>query len=267
MVINRELTSAEKKKSYAKYFYRPMTPPSQETYDILNKGPIDPALALPIEDRSDLLNPGYFPCEKGYCLMPDGSGFIAMLTDMPGVTIDMLEWWFTWHGLESLRYSIWCPDDHKGIRVKPEHLRRRLDTSLPIRERAWNTTDIVDEDIGLGAELMYITFISPADYGYDMNRFKPPAALGAISGNLSLVEDDAPGGEIPMVTFSHFVRPTENGVEVRSRFWLGWQIVNANRFKSATKCPLTWCTAWLTIAPKSILTWRLFCPKSTQKNI
>jgi hypothetical protein len=52
-----------------------------------------------------------------------------------------------------------------------------------------------------------------------MTRFKPPNALGAISSNSYLAEP-----KTPMVTFTHFVREIEGGVEMRSRFWLGWQI-------------------------------------------
>jgi hypothetical protein len=119
-----------------------MTPAPQEIYDTLADGPIDSSEALHIADRNDLLNPGYLPCERGYCIMPDGTGFIAMLTEMPGVTMDMIEWWFVWHGVEDLRYAIWCPTDHLGIHVKPEDLERRLDTSLSMKERNWNTTDV-----------------------------------------------------------------------------------------------------------------------------
>ena len=215
----RELTKVEKTKPFAKYFYRPMTPAPQEIYELLDKGPIDPSLALNIKDRNELLNPGYLPCERGFCLMPDGTGFIAMLTEMPGVTMEMIEWWFVWHGLEDLRYSIWCPDDHLGIHVRDDGLERRLDTTLSLKERNWNTTDVVYEDIGTGPMLLDISFMSPEDYGYDMSRFKEPNTLGAVSANLSISET-----KTPKVTFSHFVRAIEGGIEVRSRFWLGWRI-------------------------------------------
>ena len=32
---------------------------------------------------------------------------------MPGVTSEMLDWWFPWHSVGSdLRYKIWDPEDH-----------------------------------------------------------------------------------------------------------------------------------------------------------
>lgn len=93
-IMLRSLTESEKKKPFAKYFHRPMTPPPKEAGDALAKGPIDPSLALPIQDKDKLLDSGYLPCERGYCVMPDGTGFVAGLTKMPGVTMEMLDWWF-----------------------------------------------------------------------------------------------------------------------------------------------------------------------------
>ena len=41
--------------------------------------------------------------------MPNGTGYLANKTEMPGVTPEMFEWWFAWHSLEDLRYRIWDP--------------------------------------------------------------------------------------------------------------------------------------------------------------
>lgn len=231
--MKRELTPAERAKPYAKYFYQPMAPVPEEITAVLDKGPIDPGLATPIERRNDLLKPGYLPVEIGYCLMPDGSGFVAMLTKMPGVTAEMLDWWFAWHGLEGLRYKIWDPDDHYDVFVAEEDLEHRLDPRLSYRERNWDTTDMVNEDVGTGAMDLYISFMSPEDFGYDMNQFKPPNALTAINANLGLREP-----RTPMVTFTHLAREIPGGIELRSRFWLGWNIINKQPVRVAEKVPL-----------------------------
>src|SRR5512136_2481640 len=133
--MRKELTAPEKAKPYAKYFYQPMVPAPKEIIDTLSKGPIDPAVALPIRQRNDMLKPGNLAAERGYCMMPDGSGFVAMVTKMPGVTSEMINWWFAWHGLESLRYKIWDPDEHLAVHVLEKDLKRRLDPSLNTRER------------------------------------------------------------------------------------------------------------------------------------
>jgi phloretin hydrolase len=215
-----------------------MTPPPKEASDALAKGPIDPSLALPIQDRKKLLDKGYLPCERGYCVMPDGTGFVAGLTKMPGVTMEMLDWWFYWHGLEDLRYSIWCPTDHLGIHVRPDTLERRLDKKLSLKERNWNTTDVVYEDIGTGPIVLEISFVSPEDFGYDMKRFKEPNTLGAICSNAGLSDP-----KTPLVAFTHIARAIEGGLELRSRFWLGYQIRDKKpRFRP---------TKWWACAPRT----------------
>jgi len=45
---------------------------------------MDPAKALPIQRMNELLDPGYVEAETGYCTMPDGSGYMALLMPMPG---------------------------------------------------------------------------------------------------------------------------------------------------------------------------------------
>lgn len=43
-----------------------------------------------IQDCAKLLDQGYLPTEKGFCVMPDGSGFAATKVFMPGVTPEMI---------------------------------------------------------------------------------------------------------------------------------------------------------------------------------
>jgi len=216
----RELTAPEQAKPFAKYYCVPITPAPKEIYDLLDRGPIDPAMALPIHQRNDLLTPGYLPVERGYCIMPDGSAFVAGLTKMPGVTPDMIDWWFAWHGLEGLRYGIWDPDDHYDIHVAPQHLERRLNPKLSLRERNWNTTDVVTEDIGTGSVILDISFMSPEDFGFDPEAFKK-GDITAINANAG--PHDPPGG---LNCFTHVARVIPGGIELRSRFWIGWNVVD-----------------------------------------
>lgn len=111
-----------------------------------------PSLALRIEDRNDLFRPGYLECETGYCIMEDGSGYLANHTFMPGVTREMFEWWFAWHSVEDLRYRIWDPEDHYYARN--QNMERVLDASLPMRERTWGTQHVILEDIGSGTDFI-----------------------------------------------------------------------------------------------------------------
>ena len=106
-----ELTPEEQAKPYAKYFTRVPAVPDPAQVALMGK-PMDPAKALKPENMNDLLNPGYHEVESGWCIMPNGSGYVANHTKMPGVTLEMINWWFAWHALEDLRYKIWWPAGH-----------------------------------------------------------------------------------------------------------------------------------------------------------
>lgn len=98
--------------------------------------------------------------------------------------------------------------------------QRRLDPALSWRERNWNTSDFVLENVGEGTSALRISFRSPESFGFDMERFnaQPVTAICAHSG--------PPDWDIPRTTFIHFARAVEDGIELRTRFWLGWMIVN-----------------------------------------
>ncbi len=69
MPARPQLKPEERALSYAKYYDLPITPIPPEKLAVLQAGPIDPKLALPIERRNDLFNPGYLDCEVGWCVM------------------------------------------------------------------------------------------------------------------------------------------------------------------------------------------------------
>ena len=123
-----KLLPGEEKLTFAKYYDLPLHSPGPLQQQILDAGPIEPKLAIKVENWMDLLKPtGYNPAEYGYCMMEDGTGYIAMYSVYPeGTEPKMLAWWFHWinvpaksqplgpTGLDNLRYKIWLPLDHIG---------------------------------------------------------------------------------------------------------------------------------------------------------
>ena len=130
MGINTQLTEEQKKLSYAKYLYMPMAPIPEEKLAALKAGPMDPSKALRIEDRAELLKPGYMEREQGFCVMGNGTGYGANLTFMPNTTTEMLFWWYIWSSLEVTRYKIWDPDDHISLVNLDRDMS--LDQSMPL---------------------------------------------------------------------------------------------------------------------------------------
>jgi hypothetical protein len=129
----------------------------------------------------------------------------------------MLDWWFSWHALEDLRYKIWYPGSHAGTGVNdPERLKNK---SLPLRERYWNTTHYPIEDVGIGREKLAIQFMPPEEFGFDTARFKAANVSTAICTRVGSENKKADHTDM-----CHFVRKVEGGVEMRSRFWIGRRI-------------------------------------------
>jgi len=212
----RDLSAEEKKKPYAKYFYKELAAIPVVDLEKFNAGPVDPAKATSVHNRNDLMKPGYLDVETGYTVMPDGSGFAATLVRMPGVTPEMLDWWFNWHPLEGLRYAMWCPVAHTGISVK--NPAQHLDSSgVTLKERNYGSTHYPVEGFNVqGADKLRIKFFSPRDFGLNMNMFREPDISRAYCANVIV---DFPG--IRFNTFFHAVREVEGGVEYRSRYWIG----------------------------------------------
>ena len=206
------VTEEEMKDELFAYYNRPMTAPDPSRYEEV-KIPVNPEEALLAEDLNELFKEGYLPVEKGYCQLPNGAATLANLTQMPGVTPEMFDWWFAWHGVKPLRYKIWDPDDHWSAQTR--NLDKALDESLSMKERYWDTFHDVHEDTGLGPENILIHFRNPKDIGFDEEE------LAKFDGTIVCAGDDV--GPCIMV---HFLRPVEGGCELRTRFWFGYHVID-----------------------------------------
>lgn len=229
MTQRKELSAEEKIKPYAKYYYRPSAAPAPEHAAVLaDLKPLDPARADRIQDANNLLLPGYTEGETGYCVMPDGSGYVAIHHKMAGATPAMFEWWFAWHGLEDLRYKIWYPEYHIAAHVDEEDRAKILAQDRPLPLKFQGMTHHVVEDIGGGVlNAVDISFLTPEDFGFDMDRFRSPNAEALAAANVLAKPVGAPPEELSLpVAFVHLVRNIPEGIEVRNRFWIGYQIVD-----------------------------------------
>jgi phloretin hydrolase len=217
------LDPEDQAKSYAKY-YRDPVPPDPAHLAMMDK-PSDPSKAIYPEQMNDLLEPGDLQMEIGWCNLPNGAGFIANRNIYKNITADMVDWWFAWHPLESLRYRIWYPPQHAGIALNPESREKILDPSIPIREKNRGVTHHVTEDCNCGMENIDITFLSPRDFGFDMTRWKEPFVstfVGGFGWSSPAVKTDR-DIKAPSI-MCHIFRQTPDGLEHRTRFWMGYRL-------------------------------------------
>ncbi len=218
------LPPGSEQKSYYKYYDREMTPPPDEKVEVAKAGPRPNNGARLIQDRDHFLDLGYQPYETGYWVLDDGSASLANCTYMPGVTCEMLQWWYAWHALDPLRYAIWDPEDHFGITIGNDVRKKILDPNVPLEEKSWGVLhDVVEAfEWNLEPEKVVIMFENPWKMGFNRARY------GKDSENCCflVVVNGESGTEDHRVNsvMVHMARPVQGGVEFRTRFWNGWKI-------------------------------------------
>lgn len=206
------ITEEEKKLPYFKYYEQEMAPIPREKLDIWH-GPAAPSeLATPFGERDRFLDAAPTPLEVGFCVAPDGTGFVANSTFMPGVTAEMFSWWFAWHCVgPDLRYKIWDRDDHYYARaLRPEYI---LDPNVPMAQKTWGVDHDILEDIGFGPDPLILSFLKPSELGYSMDKIGGPGCSAMVC---------AVGRSTTPAVMTHKVVEAEGGAWLRSHFWMGY---------------------------------------------
>lgn len=225
------LTVQEEARPFAKYFYEKI-PQCDPAHCAKMDQPMDPAQAFGPEEINRLLDVRRLETEEveiGWGHLPNGAGFIANKIFYPGVTADMIDWWFAWHALEDLRYRIWYPPQHAGIMLQPVDRARILDPGIPNREKIWGVTHYVTEDCGCGMENVDIRFRSPADMGFDMERFDKVIATFAGGQGRSVAVDKDDSAIAASAIMCHVFYNVPGGLMHRTRFWLGCRFTDAGK--------------------------------------
>lgn len=138
----------------------------------------------------------------------DGRVLVTCVTDMPGVTPAMIDWWFGWHLPASERYRLWHPQAHVAASVKED----RSDLSDD-RARYVGNVSYVDEYIGRRLMKLAIAFVTPADFGWhDVDAQGATVVCGWTHDRILRGR----GG-----CLTHYVIPVRGGAQMRSAFWLG----------------------------------------------
>ncbi|MFI1004411.1 DAPG hydrolase family protein [Streptomyces galbus] len=198
----------DKAKPYAKYFRADTWPVQDHIRDVLVAGMAPTEYAYGIQDAARIMSlPGHHKMETGWTRVPGGF-MIAVLTDMPGVTGEMWDWWFGWHSTETARYKLWYPDAHRFSALGED---RSADRTLTDRQRYIGNVSYVDEYVGGTLQRLAIRFTDPTRLGFD----EPGPGHAVICARVGLSQYPLAQGWL-----IHQVRPTTDGAEMRSRFFL-----------------------------------------------
>jgi hypothetical protein len=200
--------------AFADFFQPEMAPLPRHVAEALEHGP-QAAPTLPaFDDVAVMLDEGYQQTENGYGVLRDGGIHVSVRTDMPGVTPAMWSWWFGWHGSDARRFKLWHPRAHVSV--------------------AWSDgggdgdyvgrTSLVQEYLGSTFARPAIQFVAPSVLGLGADRLTDAVAICATIGSSDIPVD------VGWVV--HHVRPTADGAEMRSRFWMGGRHVALRAGKS-----------------------------------
>lgn len=216
------LSPEERQMSIAKYYDLPFQELDPVRMQILNASPLNPAVVTKPENLLDLLRPaGYAPgSDYGYCMMPDGSGFVATYNVFHNCTMEMLNWWFGWlnthsanmpEGKGNIKYKVWCPYGHfdHGMATDPEG---------QLVARAAEALDLgTDND---PPDNIYMHPVDPISLGLPPERLQAIEAAGCTC-SVSYETFDYPGMHLCI----SMMRPCPTGgIEALGREWMGYGI-------------------------------------------
>ena len=205
------VTKEERALSYFKFFERDMAEIPEEKLALIDSS--STIEGVPFEQK-DLFLRGADEnfCQIGYGVSANGTGFVCNETYMPGVTGEMLDWWFPWHSVGSdLRYKIWDSEDHYFARA--DNAAYVCDPTVPVNQKTWGINHYVLEDIGNGPGFVKIQFKRPRDFGLDENLIDGAKCQSLVAG---IGDGDCAAAMI------HKWYPHDNGVMMCSRFWIGY---------------------------------------------
>ena len=221
-----KLPAGSENKSYYKYYSRELKDIPPEKQAVL-ADPMRPMKdGLKIGDRNRLLDDGELPGEIGIYPLEEGGYVVANRTFFPGSSGGMMQWWFGWHGVDPLRYAIWDPLDHYDVTVPEEDRKKILDPATSIPDKCREVHHTVRESLvpGEAPSTIRIFFRDPAVMGFETDKIFTRHCSSLVCSNVEIVTPgDAPNMPVVM---THMTRDVEGGCELRSRFWLGYQILD-----------------------------------------
>lgn len=181
----------------------------------INKGDIT---LTEFENKNEILRLGSLRTQAGYKAFPDGSYLVSMTCPMPGVTAEMISWWFWWHAQKSERYRLWYPREHYAV----SYLKKDKDYfRAPSQPEFRPNTHLPTERIGKIVMPLRIDFTTAQAFGFDKKLMEENRIPLIVCGEVGAV-----GGLVRHTLMCHIFEETEDGLLLTSRFWLGKTLKN-----------------------------------------
>ncbi|MBE6774205.1 MAG: hypothetical protein E7544_08280 [Ruminococcaceae bacterium] len=165
------------------------------------------------EHKNSILSDSELQTEVGYKKMSDGTYLVSMVCPMPGITPEMIDWWFWWHPQAKDRYKVWFPGAHFGIGYCGKQKDYFQQSVCPPFQ---NNTQYPLEKIGKAVLPLRIDFVTPGEFGFSEKMMEENGIKRIVCGHVGAFNNLVRHTEM-----AHIFRETENGLFMISRFWLG----------------------------------------------
>ena len=174
--------------------------------------------ATSFKDKNQILSDEILHQEAGYRQLEDGNYLVSMYCPMPGITADMIKWWFWWHPQESQRYQVWYPGEHDSISYQKKDQEYFCEKVCP--DFRPNSQYPV-ERIGKMRMPLRIDFVEPESFGFSARQMRENNIPLIICGHVAAYK-----GLIKHTEMAHIFKQTDDGLFMISRFWIGQTLKN-----------------------------------------
>ena len=193
----------------AGYLERPLARPDPAALEAVTAGPMAPADALTLGRIDRQLDPEPLAVESGWCVMPDGVVKVQALTPMPGVSAEMVDWWFDWHPREPARYRAWHPEAHVTNAI--------VEPARSGAKAHWGAVHYPVEVLGDEEIRARIEFVAPVELGFSTNALEEPGVATVVCGRVADMKI-----RVRHTVMSHvWLEDGRGGTLLRSHFWCG----------------------------------------------
>ena len=228
MIKKVPVSEADQQKSYFKFYERELPGIAPEKRGKVFGPAMDPAKGIPFGEKANILKPEFQGDEIGFCVMPDGTGYVADINFLPGATAEMVDWYYLWRGLDQLRFTIADPANNVGGHTM--QTQKALDEDLTIQERLWDSTQTVLKATPMAPKTTYLNFKYPGLCGFDMDLIGTDICKSLIC--ICHYDDGEPPVAGPDYFICHQLVEKDGGVEVRTKIWHGWVMRYGKDYRS-----------------------------------
>lgn len=174
--------------------------------------------ATSFEDKNDILLSSTLQNEVGFKKTESGDYLVSMTCPMPGITAEMINWWFWWHPQKSERYRLWFPGEHYSVGYSGKNKAYFRALKKPEFEP---NIQYPTERIGKIIMPLEIDFERPETFGFSKELLAENNVPTVVCGHVSALK-----GLVKHTEMAHIFFEKADGLFLVSRFWLGKTLKN-----------------------------------------